>query len=251
MLITGKFENEHLICNDMERLYLYKQSMQICAQTGFFGHLRGSFEVEGDIRMAAGEIPHRDGFYQEFFPANEIFPKRAPIDPELANALQKVMATLRNTILRSIDTLYSFCYSDGYDGRIRSDLKAAFGLRIDTGNYAFFLRFYPEKIPQPHVYCLCYRKDWLEQHMENARKGIRFIDSSYNEKFRLEDGGRIRETATAIDNSIEKTARYIDDYHVEIGGNLYHICEYAERLEAAGKTVEPVTGKMRLLPCPL
>ena len=31
MQITGKFENERLICNRMERLYLYKNSTQSCA----------------------------------------------------------------------------------------------------------------------------------------------------------------------------------------------------------------------------
>ena len=31
MLITGKLENEHLICTNEERLYLYQQSTQISA----------------------------------------------------------------------------------------------------------------------------------------------------------------------------------------------------------------------------
>lgn len=37
-----------------------------------------------------------------------------------------------------------------------------------------------------------------------------------------------------------RTCRYIDDYHVEIGDNLYHICELAERKEQNGHTYEPV-----------
>ena len=226
MLITGKFNEERLITDKMERLYLYQNSTQINAQTGFQGYLRGDFDNCGDV------------FHHDFFPA------KTPVDLEFADALQQVMEALRDTILKSFDTLRTFCYGDGYDGHIPSELEeAAFAARIDNGNYAFFLRFHPLK-GQYHVYCFCYRKDWLGQHMDKARNGIRFIDSSFTEKFRLEDGGRIRETATAIDNSIERTARYIDDYHVEIGGNLYHICEYAERLEAAEKTVEPVTGKM-------
>ena len=32
-----------------------------------------------------------------------------------------------------------------------------------------------------------------------------------------------------------RTCRYIDDYHVEIGSNLYHICEFAEHMEYGGK----------------
>jgi hypothetical protein len=40
-----------------------------------------------------------------------------------------------------------------------------------------------------------------------------------------------------------RTCRYIDDYHVEIGDNLYHICEFAERMEQNGHTCEPDTGQ--------
>ena len=210
----------------MERLYLYQNSTQISAQTGFQGYLRGVFDSCGNR------------FHHDFFPM------RTPVDLEFSDALQKVMEAMRESVLCSFDAMRSFCYAEGYDGKIPSEIgEQAFAYRIDNGNYAFLFRLTTMQDAY-HVYCFCYRKDWLGQHMNKARNGIRFIDSSYNEKFRLEDGGRIRETAPVIDNAIERTARYIDDYHVEIGGNLYHICEYAEMLETAGKTVEPVTGKM-------
>ena len=41
-----------------------------------------------------------------------------------------------------------------------------------------------------------------------------------------------------------RTCRYIDDYHVEIGDNLYHICEFAERMEQNGHTYEPVRTEL-------
>lgn len=41
-----------------------------------------------------------------------------------------------------------------------------------------------------------------------------------------------------------RTCRYIDDYHVEIGNNLYHICEFAERMEYGGHTCEPVRDNL-------
>ena len=34
------------------------------------------------------------------------------------------------------------------------------------------------------------------------------------------------------------------DYHVEIGSNLYHICEFAERMEYGGHTCEPVRDNL-------
>ena len=31
----------------------------------------------------------------------------------------------------------------------------------------------------------------------------------------------------------------IDEYHTEVGSNLYHICEFAERMQKNGATYEP------------
>ena len=225
MHITGKFNEERLITDKMERLYLYQNSTQINAQTGFQGYLRGDFDNRGNV------------FHHDFFPV------KTPVDLEFADALQKVMEAMRESVLRSFKDMRSFCYAEGYGGKIPSEIgEQAFAFRIDNGNYAFLFRLTTMQGAY-HVYCFCYRKDWLEHHMENARNGIRFIDSSYNEKFRLEDGGRIRITPVS-GTIVEQVCRYIDNYHVEIDGNLYHICEYAERLEAAGRTVKPVTGKM-------
>ena len=79
-----------------------------------------------------------------------------------------------------------------------------------------------------------------------AQRGIRFIDPNYKEKFKLRDGGRI--SLKGKDGSeYQETCRYIDDYHLEVGRNLYHICEFAERTEQCGYTVEPLEG---LIPAP-
>ena len=34
--------------------------------------------------------------------------------------------------------------------------------------------------------------------------------------------------------------RYIDSYHTEVGRNLFHICEFAERMEQGGCTYAPM-----------
>ena len=78
--------------------------------------------------------------------------------------------------------------------------------------------------------------------MKQAEKGIRFIDSNYNNLFKVPDGGRIK--VTYPDGEVaEKVCRYIDEYHAEIGGgscNLFHICEFAERMENCRAKVEPI-----------
>ena len=89
-----------------------------------------------------------------------------------------------------------------------------------------------------NFYCYCYVKEWLDKHIKNAEKGIRFIDSGYKEKFRIPDGGKIIITYDWGEKA-EKSCRYIDEYHTEVGSNLYHICEFAERMERNGHTYEP------------
>ncbi|MFR6298053.1 MAG: hypothetical protein ACLUML_02320 [Acutalibacteraceae bacterium] len=43
---------------------------------------------------------------------------------------------------------------------------------------------------------------------------------------------------------LDRTCRYIDDYHLEVGSNLYHICEFAERMEQNGNTVIPLRSSL-------
>ena len=112
-----------------------------------------------------------------------------------------------------------------------------YGVRVNTDSYAYMMRLNPHK-GEYNLYCYCYRKDWLDQHLEKASNGIRFIDSSYRELFKIPDGGKIVVT-TAWGEKNEYTCRYIDDYHTEVGNNLYHICEFAERMEKNNATYEP------------
>ena len=69
-------------------------------------------------------------------------------------------------------------------------------------------------------------------------KDIRFIDSKYNELFRIKDGESI--TVTFSDGSMsDRQCTYIDDYHTKIGYNVFHICEFAELMERGGSVYRP------------
>jgi hypothetical protein len=68
-------------------------------------------------------------------------------------------------------------------------------------------------------------------------KPIRFIDSSYRELFAIPDGGYI--TVTHDGEQMVRKCKYHGETHVEIGTNLYHICEFAERMERGGGVCEP------------
>lgn len=98
-----------------------------------------------------------------------------------------------------------------------------------------------------NLYCYCYQKEWLNNHLKNAERGIRFIDPHYQEQFRIADGEKIS-IKLGDGKTMERTCRYIDDYHLEVGTNLYHICEFAELCERNGHTVEPVLLSSKIGP---
>ena len=67
--------------------------------------------------------------------------------------------------------------------------------------------------------------------------------------FRIPDGGKIRVTSAWGEKS-EHTCRYIDEYHTEVGNYLYHICEFAERMEKNGATYEPILAEPQAVKAP-
>ena len=81
---------------------------------------------------------------------------------------------------------------------------------------------------------------------EHKGNSIRFIDSGYNEKFRVNDGDKIL-IHTRNGTTLERECKYIDDYHTQIGSDVFHICEFAELCERNGHTVEPA-GKEKIKP---
>lgn len=70
----------------------------------------------------------------------------------------------------------------------------------------------------------------------------RFIDSNYKTLFTVPDGGKIIIT---YPNKLQKTmtCKHIDDYHTNIGGNNFHICQFAELMENMGANYKPVKAK--------
>ncbi len=75
---------------------------------------------------------------------------------------------------------------------------------------------------------------------------IRFIDSDYRELFQIPDGASITIAYPPGDGrgTLTRSCHHIDEAHVRIGDNDYHICEFAERMEALGARYEP-TDQLR------
>ena len=206
-----------------EQLYTYSQSTSIESRCGLIGHLRADMDTDGNGFFTTWDDHNTELKTQAFKDEFDEVIRSLRFDPEYGG------------ILKDRKALARYCYSHPScqmaDGR-------SYGLRVDTDQYSYLCRLNPNK-GEYNAYIYAYKREWLDQHLSEAQKGIRFIDSRYHELFRIPDGGKIR--IRRKDGSLaERVCRYIDDYHAEIGSSLYHICEFAEQMEYQGNTVEPV-----------
>ena len=73
---------------------------------------------------------------------------------------------------------------------------------------------------------------------EEGNREVRFIDTKYNRFFSVPDGANIILTNFEGEKRI-LSCEYIDDYHAQVGNAVYHICQFAEVMEAAGAIYAP------------
>lgn len=210
---------------EKEDKYTFSNSMQISMQCGLIGHLRADMDSDGN------------GFFSSW----EDYRKELKTD-EFKDEFDKVINSLRDEgdILYNRKSLAKYCYSSP-QAKMNNE-QDYYGVRVDTEKYAYLCRLNPNK-GEYNLYCYCYIKDWLDKHIRSAEKGIRFITPEYKEKFRISDGEKIR--ITFSDGEVkDRVCRYIDDSHVEVGDDLYHICEFAERMEQCGATFIPLRSDL-------
>ena len=210
---------------EKEDKYTFSNSMQISMQCGLIGHLRADMDSDGN------------GFFSSW----EDYRKELKTN-EFKDEFDKVINSLREEgdILYNRKSLAKYCYSSP-QAKMNNE-HDYYGVRIDTEKYAYLCRLNPNK-GEYNLYCYCYIKNWLDKHIRSAEKGIRFITPEYKEKFRISDGEKIR--ITFSDGEVkDRVCRYIDDSHVEVGDDLYHICEFAERMEQCGATFIPLRSDL-------
>lgn len=210
---------------EKEDKYTFSNSMQISMQCGLIGHLRADMDSDGN------------GFFSSW----EDYRKELKTD-EFKDEFDRVINLLREEgdILYNRKSLAKYCYSSP-QAKMNNE-QNYYGVRVDTQKYAYLCRLNPNK-GEYNLYCYCYIKDWLDKHIRSAEKGIRFITTEYKEKFRISDGEKIR--ITFSDGEVkDRVCRYIDDSHVEVGDDLYHICEFAERMEQCGATFIPLRSDL-------
>ena len=213
---------------EAERMYSYEQSDQLSMMTGLIGYLRADMGSDGK------------GFFPTWSEYRDSLSTQTFRD-EFDTLINELRAS--DSFLCDRSSLSKFCYS--YPDCAFDDAMSTFGVRVDTDKYAYLMRLEPNSGAYD-LYCYCYQKAWLDRHISNAEKGIRFIDPNYKEQFRISDGEKIR--ITRSDGSTDdRVCRYIDDYHFETCGvwtNIFHICEFAELTERNGNTVIPMRSSL-------
>ena len=218
-------EYEKRAMTEEEDKYTFSQSSQISGQTGLIGYLRADMDTDGN------------GFFSTWFD----WRKDLKTD-DFKTELDEVINSLREKgdILHNRGALAIYCRSTP-QAKMNTD-QEYYGVRVDTEKYAYLMRLNPNK-GEYNLYCYCYRRDWLDDHIKQARRGIRFITPNYQEKFRIADGEKVRITLSGGEQ-FDRVCRYIDDYHLEVGDLTFHICEFAERMAQNRSTVVPLRSDL-------
>lgn len=68
-------------------------------------------------------------------------------------------------------------------------------------------------------------------------KEIRFINSNYDDLFRIVDSSTIQ--IEFLKETITMACKYVGDYHTKVGNELFHICQFAEMMKRVGAKYTP------------
>ena len=157
---------DYRVLTEAERKYTFSQSQQLSMQTGLIGYLRADFGSNGN----------------EFWTTWNDFRKDLKTD-EFKAEFDEVINGLRDgDVLSGRKAMSSYCYSTP-DSSFNDDCNH-YGIRLDTGKYSYLMRFNPNR-GEYNLYCYCYQKEWLNAHLKNAERGIRFINRTIRSSFAL------------------------------------------------------------------
>lgn len=211
-----------------ERLYAYEQSARIDGQCGSPGCLFG--ELDNTLSIC--------------FP-NWTRNNSAEDTPEFRAEFRAVLDMLRTdtqygNILKNRTLMNVYCLNHkaamcnhGWD----------YVFRADTKDFSYLLRCTPDSEDNIHFNIHPYRRECLERHMEQAEKGICFFTTDFRGRFKIPDGDTIRIVYPG-GGYTDKMCRYVDDYHMEVGGSFYSVYEFAGMIEQSGGSVIPLRSSL-------
>lgn len=212
-----------------EQMYSSAQSHQLLVQTGCIGYLHGDF-----------------GYGQEFHTSwrdHQAALKSDSFMKSMANILD--ILRQKGGLLHDLSSMREYCWQNP-DSKITGHSKSTYGFKIVSDPYTYMLRCDTEK-GDYNFYLYAYVSEILNNHLEQAKQGIRFMDARYREIFRIDDGDEIR-IITGGGGIRQRVCRYIDSTHFETSGgygsSIYHICEFADRLERSRCRVIPIRASL-------
>ena len=149
---------DYRVLTEAERKYTFSQSQQLSMQTGLIGYLRADFGSAGNEFWTTWNDFRKDLKTEEF---------KAEFD-DVINGLRD------GDVLSGRNDMSSYCYSTP-DSSFNDD-RNHYGIRLDTEKYSYLMRFNPNR-GEYNLYCYCYQKEWLNNHLKNVKEQITAITS--------------------------------------------------------------------------
>ena len=138
-----------------EWLYTYRNSQQISMQTGLIGYIRADMGTNGNEFWSSWNSFRDDLNTPEF-------------NSEKVDVINSFLGD--GGFLSNRNELAKFCRSDKV---FAYETGRDYGVRVNTQDYAYLMRLNPYK-GEYNLYCYCYKKDWLDSHLEKSERGISF-----------------------------------------------------------------------------
>lgn len=133
-------------------------------------------------------------------------------------------------LLCSLHTIEKFT-NENHMARIPDSYPEVYAFRGDTAMYTFMIRLMPNEVMGTNYSVCCYIRQYLDEHISEAKRGIPFMDHEDKELFRVKDGGFV-----CIQPKVGKLkileCRYSDYKQYIIGGELVQVTSavYADSL---------------------
>ena len=218
-----------------ERLYADSQSYEIQLKTGFRGWLRGEFD-------RAGESLQTEWFDACFCIEDKDFPA------EIDSLIQELGNNQKYQGILSCRKAMSICCHSVRESAMNSFSSTTYVFRADTAELTCILELNPI-IDDYNLFLFCYEKKRFASHLLLSANGIRILTPDYAEKFRIPDGEYIR-MIRPDGRFSDQPVRYVDNKHIAVGydstATHYHICEFADYLEAGGINAIPLRSSLPL-----
>lgn len=159
---------DYRVLTEAERKYTFSQSQQLSMQTGLIGYLRADFGSNGN----------------EFWTTWNDFRKDLKTD-DFKKEFDLVINSYRfgdGEFLSGRSTMSKFCYE--HPESSYEDDRNHYGVRVDTERYSYLMRLNPNR-GEYNLYCYCYQKEWLNNHLKNAERGTDLLTRTIRSSFAL------------------------------------------------------------------